>query len=66
MATFRIHYEALEEPRSMAGERHTRDITAKNPDDARRQFKTIFEKAHKDCKPHIHKVKALRAETESA
>lgn len=60
MMTFRVHYEALEPPRFMAGDRHVVDLDAKNPDDARKLLKDRFDRLHKACKPHIHKVKVLK------
>lgn len=60
MALFRIHYEALEAPRFLTGERHTTDVDAKNPDQARSVLKDRFDRLHKGCKPHIHKVKLLK------
>lgn len=60
MATFRIHYEALEAPRFLAGERHTADVDAKNPDEARKSLRDQFDRLHKGCKPHVHKVKLLK------
>lgn len=60
MKTFRVHYEAMEPPRFMFGERHTADIAAKVPDDARKMLTERFDRLHKDCKPHITKVKVLK------
>jgi len=60
MTTFRIHYEALEAPRFLAGDRYVIDLDAKHPDDARKLLTSRFDRLHKGCKPHIHKVKVLK------
>lgn len=63
MSAFRIHYEALEAPRFLGGERHSVDLVANTPDAARRLLPSRFERLHPGCKPLIHKIKRLKEAT---